>query len=316
MLFTSACSATTDNASNDGTPETGAPAASGDKETTQPKSKPTTAPVALPQFTVGPVFPVGPGAKKPKSKKDDKDKPGGNGDTPAPPPGNPAPGAIINETFGGPDRLLTNAYANWNPNDGNSKKSSIWQVTGGSIFVRNGVGYSGYPDSDEPNAESSNGTGSNIFRADTKRRDMKDVKVDLKLRNLGLRSGGPDTDGVHVWLRYQTQFELYVVSLNRRDNSVVIKKKLTGGDSNGGTYHELGKAGYSVPYGAWQSFSVTIRSTEGGGAATITVSKEGRQLLQVTDRGTGGHVITNPGAVGIRADRCEFEFTDFRAYFI
>jgi hypothetical protein len=168
----------------------------------------------------------------------------------------------------------------------------------------------GNPDGTEPNADSSNGTGSTIFRMNTKRRDFGDVRVNLRIRNLGLRGGGPDTDGVHVWMHYQDQTKLYVASLNRRDNHIVIKKKLPPGDGNGGHYVELANVGYQVPIGAWQNFSVTIRST--GGAVVITVSKDGRQLVSTTDHGSGGEVITQQGAVGIRSDRCEFEFDGFQ----
>ncbi|WP_344833346.1 hypothetical protein [Actinocorallia longicatena] len=308
VLVTSACSTAPPKVvTPDDVPSTSASPKSGGKDK---GAKDAPQVLADGPFQVGPLYPVGPGLDgKTGKKKGGGSTPAPGTTTPPPPNDTPAPGAVINDTFDGPDRLVTNAWAKWNRA---GATSPIWEVTSGSLFRRNGVGYSGYPDSAEPNAESSNGTGSNIFRADTKRRDMKDVRVDLKIRNLGLRSGGPDTDGIHVWLRYQTQFELYVVSLNRRDNSIVIKKKLAGGTENGGTYHELGQTGYTVPYGKWQSFSLSIRSA--GDAAVITVKQGGRQLLSVTDRGTGGHVITNQGAVGVRADRCEFEFTDFRVY--
>jgi len=183
------------------------------------------------------------------------------------------------------------------------------------LFVRNKVGWSGVPDSAEPDPQSSNGTGSSVFRMNSKRKDFGDVRVDVRLRNLGLRGGGEPTDGLHVWLRHQDQTKLYVASVNRRDNRIVIKKKLTGGTENGGTYFELGSVPYTVPVGVWQSFTVTIKTdNRSPGMVTITVSQDGRELLRASDTGEGGGPILEPGAVGLRADNTEFEVSGFQVH--
>ncbi|MEO5875558.1 MAG: hypothetical protein ABIS86_10255, partial [Streptosporangiaceae bacterium] len=113
----------------------------------------------------------------------------------------------------------------------------------------------------------------------------------------------------------QDQTKLYVASVNRRDNRIVVKKKLTGGDENGGTYYELGSVPYQVPIGVWQPFTISIKNDNTTpGMVTIRVAQQGRELLRVTDTGMGGYPILAPGAVGLRADNTEFEVTDFQVH--
>jgi hypothetical protein len=223
--------------------------------------------------------------------------------------------ALFAPRLSGPDRLVTNEYAHWNPQDPRSRIAKDWDVTSGSLFVHGGVAWSGRPDKGTPDATSSNGTGSSVFRMTTRRHDFGDVAVSLNLRNLGLTSAGraaaSEIDGVHVFLRWQTPAELYVVSLNRRDDLIVIKKKRPGGTANGGTYLTLGQARYVVPYGKWQDFTVRIR-TSGGTLVTIAVQRNGRDVLSAVDDGTEGPAILARGAVGLRGDNCDFEFKDFR----
>jgi hypothetical protein len=223
--------------------------------------------------------------------------------------------ALFAPRLSGPDRLITNEYAHWNPQDPRSRISKDWDVTSGSLFVHDGVAWSGRPDKAVPDATSSGGTGSSVFRMTTRRRDFGDVAVSLSLQNLGLtgagRAAASEIDGVHVFLRWQTPAELYVVSLNRRDNLVVIKKKRPGGTTNGGTYATLGQTRYVVPYGRWQDFTVRI-GTSGGTLVTIAVQRNGRDVLSAVDDGTEGPAILARGAVGLRGDNCEFEFKDFR----
>ncbi len=221
--------------------------------------------------------------------------------------------ALFSDAFAGTDRLVTNAWANWNRNNPQAVVSPIWEVTSGSLFVRNKVGWSGVPDGAEPDAQSKNGTGSSVFRMNSKRKDLGNVRVDLRVRNLGMGAGGEATDGLHVWLRYQDQTQLYAASVNRRDNRIVIKKKLTGGTENGGTYFELGSAPYTVPIGAWQNFTVTIKTDKASpGKVTITVAQDGKELARAVDAGIGGKPIVKPGAVGLRADNTEFEVSGFQ----
>lgn len=218
----------------------------------------------------------------------------------------------------GPDRLVTNEYAHWNAHATDARRSDEWDVTSGSFYIRHGVGWSGAPDAATPDATSSRGTGSSVFRMNTRRADFDDVRVSLRVRNLRiLDSGGREkpeaTDGIHLMLRRQDPTELYVASLNRRDGLLVVKKKLTGGTENGGTYATLGQTRYPVRLGVWQSFEVTI-SSNGRSLVTITVRQDGRTLLEAVDDGHKGPPIIHPGSIGLRADNCEFEFKDLRVH--
>ncbi|MBE1530936.1 hypothetical protein [Actinomadura algeriensis] len=206
-----------------------------------------------------------------------------------------------------PGRLVTNEYAHWNPDADDARRSPTWDVTSGSLFARDGVLWTGPPDTRTPNATSSNGTGSSVFRMHTHRTDHLDARVTVDVRNVRLLpDDARDTDGVHVMLRHQDETELYVASLNRRDELLVIKKKLTGGPSNDGRYFTLAQVGHAYAFGEWQRFEVRITGTS---PVVITVGQGGRELLRAEDDGRRhDRAITRPGAVGVRGDRCEFEF--------
>ena len=217
--------------------------------------------------------------------------------------------------LGGPDRLLTNEYAHRNPADGRVARSPDWEVTSGSLFLSDGAGWTGPPDAASPDAGSTSGTGSSVFRVTTRRGDFGDALVTLRVKNAGLTGQGrmppADTDGIHVFLRWHSEEDLYVASLNRRDGQIVIKKKSPGGDVNGGTYVTLGQTGYTVPYGRWQTFRVWVENTAGR-TATIGVGDGRRTLIKVVDRGQTAPVNLTPGAVGLRGDNCDFRFDRFR----
>ncbi len=235
--------------------------------------------------------------------------------TPAPSPTpTPSPTTLLSDTFSLPDGLITNEFAYWNPSLPTARLSPTWEMTSGSLFVRGGAAWTGVPDAIAPDATSSTGTNSAVFRLTTRRSDFGDVAVRLALRNDGLSTTAstPATawDGVHVWLRYQSEESLYYASVNRRDNTVVIKKKVPGGPSNGGTYYQLAQGTLAVPYGAWQQVRATVRN-EPGGAVTIQLYQNDRLLVSATDNGSiGGPPITAAGKVGIRGDNANFQFDD------
>jgi hypothetical protein len=109
-----------------------------------------------------------------------------------------------------------------------------------------------------------------------------DVRVGFDLRNLRLTSSDrtppEDWDGVHVWLHYQSELELYYASFDRRDGRIVVKKKCAGGSTNGGTYYELRPGevpGYPIRFGRWKHVSAAPRSPPrepSGSVATTTSS--------------------------------------------
>jgi hypothetical protein len=97
--------------------------------------------------------------------------------------GRPRP-ALFTPRLSGRDRLVTNEYAHWNPQAPASRIANDWDVTSGSLFVHNGVAWSGAPDKATPDATSSNGSGSSVFRMTTRRHDFGDVAVSLNLRKV------------------------------------------------------------------------------------------------------------------------------------
>ncbi len=212
--------------------------------------------------------------------------------------------------------LITNEFAYWNPNNPNAKHSIIWELTSGSLFAQNGEGWTGIPDNIGPNALSTNGTNSAVFRLTTKRSDFRDVSVSFSLLNQNLveTSITPQSsvDGVHFFLRYQSEENLYYASINRRDNTAVIKKKIPGGISNGGTYYELSSyVSHTVPYGSWQNVTSTIKNNTDG-SVSIELYSEGQLVVQANDKGNvGGPPILNAGKLGIRGDNANLKFKNF-----
>lgn len=223
---------------------------------------------------------------------------------------------VFSDAFDLPDGLITNEYAYWNPELPDAVLSANWEMTSGSLFADGGKGWTGIPDDATPNATSSDGTNSAVFRLTSRRNDFKDVLISFSMLNQGL-SATPTTpavswDGLHIFLRYQSEVSLYYASINRRDNKVVIKKKVPGGSSNGGTYHDLsGYAPYTVPYGSWQSVRASIQNAPDGSVA-IKLYSGSTLLVSATDNGTvGGAPITAAGKVGLRADNANLKFEDF-----
>lgn len=214
------------------------------------------------------------------------------------------------------DGLITNEYTYWNPTSESGVKSNIWEMTSGSLFAQGGAGWSGVPDSVSTNAKSTNGNNSAVFRLTTKQANFGNVAVDLDLLNQGLSSTASTPavswDGVHIFLRYQSEYNLYYASINRRDNTVVIKKKIPGGPSNNGTYYDLVTySAHSVSYNTWQHVKATVKNNTDG-SVTLQLYADGKLITQVTDNGSiGGAPIRNSGKVGIRGDNANIKFKNF-----
>jgi hypothetical protein len=228
---------------------------------------------------------------------------------------------LFSDAFSAPDGLITNEYAYWNPHDGAAHRSADWEMDSGSLFARAGAGWTGVvTDSCDPDRDSATCTNSGVFRLNTRRRDFAAVRVDMRVRANAFddrdESADPDTpavdwDGVHIWLHYVDEYELYYASVDRRDGAVVIKKKCRGGADNGGTYYELASApGFPVPMGAWQHVGASIQ-TNADQTVTIKLYREGQELIAATDTGVGCAAITGPGAVGVRGDNLDFDLDDF-----
>jgi hypothetical protein len=231
-------------------------------------------------------------------------------------PGTGTAGPLLAEVFTRPDGLITNEHASWSPSDPAAVVSGTWRVTSGSLFADGNTAWTGVPDDRQPDAGSAHGTGSAVFRLVTRRTDLGDVQVSLRLRNLGLISTASTPpaawDGVHLFLRYQSQYQLYYASVNRRDATVLVKKKCPGGSENGGTYYLLGDpvGDQPIPVGAWQRLAASVR-TNLDGSVSIDIRRNGVLLTHVRDRGLGCAPIRQPGAVGLRGDNDQFRFDDF-----
>jgi hypothetical protein len=225
-------------------------------------------------------------------------------------------GSPMNEPFSYPDGLITNEYAFWNPSNPASRTNPNWELDSGSLFASGGTGWTGVPNDIAPNATSSNGNNSSIFRLNTKRSDFENVEVAFSLLNQGLSTSpstpAVDWDGLHIWLRYKSEYSLYYASINRRDNTSVIKKKVPGGPSNGGTYYELSSyVSHPVRYNQWQQVKATVK-TNGNGSVTIQLFDGNTLVVSATDNGTiGGPPILGTGRVGIRGDNANLKFDNF-----
>ncbi len=185
----------------------------------------------------------------------------------------------------------------------------------GLLFRRSGTGWTGIPDNRVPDATSSTGTNSAVFRLNTKRRDFGDVKVSMELLNNAMTTTSTTPavawDGVHVFLRRQDETNLYYVSVNRRDGHVEIKKKCSGGPSNDGTYYTLAdKSGFAIPFGAWQKVAATVK-TNTDGSVSVALLQADQPVLSVLDTGTGCAPILAPGGTGVRGDNDDFQFRNF-----
>lgn len=162
--------------------------------------------------------------------------------------------------------------------------NDAWQITSGSLSFEDGVAHTDSP----------------VFRMVSADRGFNDVTVAVTLAVDALH-GGPDWSGAHIWVRYQSEYELYAVSVDREDGTMIIKKKCAGGDSNGGTYYNLTdyQPGAPVPFGAWQDVTVSATDQPDGSVA-ITASRDGHSM-SATDHGVGCAPL-HGGGVGVRGD--------------
>ena len=227
----------------------------------------------------------------------------------------PSPDVLFQDRFDRPDGLVTNEWAFRHPDDRDAVVSPDWYMTSGSLFTSGRVGWTGVPDRRGPDAASAEGTGSAVFRLVTHRRDFGNVAVSFSLRNdevVSTMSTPPVAwDGVHVFLRYQNPDRLYSASANRRDGTVVIKKKCPGGPSNGGVYYSLSPSSVdAVPYGEWQRIVATVRNLTPD-SVELRLEIGGRIVAAAVDDGLGCAPITSAGAVGIRGDNANFRLDNF-----
>jgi hypothetical protein len=221
---------------------------------------------------------------------------------------------LFSDDFNGPDGLITNEFAYFNPGNPAAVRSPSWIVTSGSLFVHNNAAWTGIPDRGLTGPKSASATDSSVFRAVTRNSGFQNVSVSfgLLVQRFVPVSGGPTPGwrGVHVFLRYQSPDLLYVVSVDRSDGVIVIKKKVPSGSPDGGTYYPLATIQGAPVVGRWMQVRVSV--VNDGADVMFSLWLDGRLRLQAVDNGAGdAPPITQPGRVGIRGDYTEFEFDNF-----
>ena len=197
----------------------------------------------------------------------------------------------------GLNSLITNEYAFWNLSDLLAVRAPRWEMTSGSLFSKNGVGWTGVPDLTAPDRYSQRSTGSSVFRLRTARSDFGNVLQTASARINGFY-GFPDRpavawDGVVLWPRYLTEFNLYFAYALRKDGRVSLTKKCPGGTSgdpnyyNGGTYYDLTPETYYAPtvLGQWYSLATSAKDNPDG-SVTIKLYRDGNVVAQATDSGS------------------------------
>jgi hypothetical protein len=221
---------------------------------------------------------------------------------------------LLLDDFNRPNGLVTNEFAYFNPHDPAAVRSPTWIATSGSLFVRDNVGWTGPLNQGAPGPRSANRTNSSVFRIVTQRANFQNVTVAFSLfvQKFGITPSGlaPGFQGVHVFLRYQSPDLLYVVSVDRRDGVLVIKKKVPGGQTAGGTYYTLATAHREAATGRWDQ--VRVSAVNDGAGVVLQVWLNGDLRLRAVDNGVGDvPPIAQPGRVGLRGDFTEFMFDDF-----
>jgi hypothetical protein len=210
--------------------------------------------------------------------------------------------------------LITNEVAYRDPDRPGAHISPDWMVTSGSLFADDGGASTGEIDGDSPDVDSRHATGSAVLRAVTVRDDFLDVRITLDLRVVAMttteRTDQEDFDGVHLMLRYLDPDQLYTIDLCRRDDTVTIKKKVTGDAGPDGAYHTMAEAPYDCVRNRWRTFTAQVNNEAEG--VRLTLSTPERQVMTALDKGGGGQPpLIRAGHVGVRGDNTSFRFRDF-----
>lgn len=201
--------------------------------------------------------------------------------------------------------LVTNEWAYRNPDDPQAAISPDWIATSGSLFVRNGIYWTGVPNTGPTGPTSALLNNSNVFRIVTRQMNHRSVRVSFRLHPIAMSPAGESWHGVHVFLRYQTENLLYTATVIRRDGLLVLKKKSAAG------YVTLAQTARPAFLGAWDTCEVEAVDNAGGGV-DLAIGINGALLLQAQDLGYDGTPpIVSPGRVGLRGDYTEFEFDQF-----
>jgi hypothetical protein len=227
---------------------------------------------------------------------------------------------LFSDPLSGPDQIVTNEFAHFSPGDGCPYTSSVWDMTSGTLLIKNNAGYSGVPTLETSSqCESAVHNNSAIFRLNTKENDFKNIKVSMDYMPVAHGGGGAPNnsyDGIHIWVGYQNEYALYAATIFRWDNEVVIKKKVPVAQahctdvSNDGCYFNVSKTVQNPETAkVWHHVDVT-ETTDSKGIVSITTSIDGKLVASGVDNGVSGAPYP-VGAVGVRGDNTEFYFKNF-----
>ena len=228
---------------------------------------------------------------------------------------------LFQDLLNGPDRIVTNEYMHWNPNSSCPYASDKWDMTSGTLLIKNQAGYSGVPTAEnQAVCNSATKTDSSVFRLITKTTfSNTTTSMDYMLAQHG-GGNAPDNiyDGLHIWIHYQSPDALYVVSVSRWDGVAVIKKKVPlnvahcTDPSEGGCYYDLSpeiKPARLVQKGLWRHAEITVQD-DSSSQVQISLIIDGQQILSATDNNVHGPTYQS-GAAGVRGDNTEFYFKNF-----
>jgi hypothetical protein len=229
-------------------------------------------------------------------------------------------GVLLSEPLNGPDQIVTNEFVHYNPGDGCPYTSSVWDMTSGSLLIKNNAGYSGVPTVEKTSqCDSTVHNNSAVFRLKTKESDFKNVKVSMDFMPVAHGGGGASSnsyDGIHIWVGYQSEYSLYAATIFRWDNDIVIKKKVPASQakctdvSNDGCYFNVSKTVQNPETAqVWHHVDVTD-TVDAQGVVHIATSVDGKLVATGVDNSVGGAPYPS-GAVGVRGDNTEFYFKNF-----
>jgi len=225
------------------------------------------------------------------------------------------------DALNGPNRIVTNEFVHWSKG-ACPYTSSNWDMTSGTLMIKNGAGYSGIPTAEKSSyCESEIHNNSAVFRLNTKENNFGNVTVSVDYMAVQHGGGGAPNnsyDGMHIWLGYQSEYALYAATIYRWDGTIVLKKKVPeetaqcDDPSNDGCYYNLSDAAnrrsLTTP-GVWHHAEVTTEALSNK-SQHITVTIDNTKVIDAVDNSV--HGSTYPvGAVGVRGDNTEFYFKNF-----
>jgi hypothetical protein len=209
---------------------------------------------------------------------------------------------LFQDNFDGFDRVITNQYAYYKPDDPTAHRSPAWEVQSGCALRAGNRLWTGVPTTDLPNRDCSNGSGSAVFRMWTKRADFENVAVSFDLHHNRYMPTGESWDGVKIYLRRQDGDNFYTAEVNRREGNVIVQRKCDG------RYALLGgarSAATSERAGEWENVGGTVVNQADGAVRLQVVRRDGVALEVVDPPGTCD-VLRQPGRIGVRGDRTDF----------